>query len=75
MPYMDVFLQHPGSDDSVWKDLPVAQRMAALKKAAGRKDFKLRVQDVPVVLDHLPGEREWRNPNHRRAVLAVTTAF
>ncbi len=51
--YVAVFLQHPGSDDSVWKDLPVAQRMAALKQAAGLKDFLLRVQDVPVVLDQL----------------------
>ena len=51
--YLAVFLQHPGSDDSVWKDLPVAQRLEALKKAAGLKDFMLRVQDVPVVLDQL----------------------
>ncbi len=51
--YVAVFLQHPGSDDNVWKDLPVAQRMAALKRAAGLKDFLLRVQDVPVVLDQL----------------------
>ncbi len=51
--YVAVFLQHPGSDDSVWKDLPVPQRTAALKKAAGLKDFLLRVQDVPVVLDQL----------------------
>ncbi len=51
--YVAVFLQHPGSDDSVWKDQPVAQRMAALTKAAGPKDFLLRVQDVPVVLDQL----------------------
>ena len=29
--YVAVFLRHPGSDDSVWKDLPVAERLAALK--------------------------------------------
>ena len=51
--YAAVFLQHPGSDDSVWKNKPVAERMAALKQAAGLKDFLLRVQDVPVVLDQL----------------------
>jgi predicted dienelactone hydrolase len=51
--YVAVFLQHPGSDDSVWKDLPVAQRMAALKQAAGLKEFLLRVQDVSAVLDQL----------------------
>jgi predicted dienelactone hydrolase len=51
--YVAVFLQHPGSDDSVWKDLPIAQRMAALKQAAGLKEFLLRVQDVSAVLDQL----------------------
>jgi len=51
--YVAVFLQHPGSDDSVWKDLPVAQRMAALKQAAGLKEFLWRVQDVSAVLDQL----------------------
>lgn len=51
--YVAVFLQHPGSDDSVWKDKPVGERMAALKQAAGLQDFLLRVRDVPVVLDQL----------------------
>jgi predicted dienelactone hydrolase len=51
--YVAVFLQHRGSDDSVWKDLPVAHRMEALKQAAGLKEFLLRVQDVPAVLDQL----------------------
>src|SRR5579864_3734392 len=32
--YVAVFLQHPGSDDSVWKDEPAAQRMQAMKQAA-----------------------------------------
>ena len=51
--YVTVFLQHPGSDDSVWKNFPVSERMAALKQAAGLKEFLLRVRDVPVVLDQL----------------------
>jgi predicted dienelactone hydrolase len=51
--YVAVFLQHPGSDDTVWKDLPINQRMSALKQAAGLKEFLLRVQDVPAVLDQL----------------------
>jgi predicted dienelactone hydrolase len=51
--YAAAFLQHPGSDDSVWKNLPVARRMEALTQAAGLKEFLLRVQDVPVVLDQL----------------------
>ena len=51
--YAVVFLQHPGSDDSVWKDQPVMGRMAAMKEAASAKNFMLRVKDVPAVLDQL----------------------
>lgn len=51
--YVAVFLQHPGSDDSVWKDLPLAKRLAAMQQAASLPNFLLRVQDVPAVLDQL----------------------
>ncbi len=51
--YVAVFLQHPGSDDSIWKDKPAGERMAALKKAADPKNFLLRVVDVPAVVDQL----------------------
>ncbi len=51
--YVAVFVQHPGSDDSVWKDLPVAKRMAAMQEAASVKNSILRMQDVPAVLDQL----------------------
>lgn len=51
--YAAVFLLHPGSDDGVWKGVPVAERLAPLKQAAGLKEFLLRVQDVSAVLDQL----------------------
>jgi predicted dienelactone hydrolase len=51
--YVAVFLQHPGSDDSVWKEKPAAERMAALKAAANLKTFQLRVEDVPAVVNQL----------------------
>jgi len=51
--YVAVFLQHRGSDDSVWKDEPLAKRMAAMKQAASARNFLLRVEDVPAVLDQL----------------------
>jgi predicted dienelactone hydrolase len=51
--YVAVFLQHPGSDTSVWKDKPKLQRMAAMRQAAGLQNFLLRVKDVPAVLDQL----------------------
>ena len=51
--YVSVFLQHPGSDDSVWKDQPREKRMAAMQEAASGRNYLLRVQDVPAVLDQL----------------------
>lgn len=51
--YVAVFLQHPGSDDSIWKDLPAPQRMAALRAAANPENLTLRVRDVGAVLDGL----------------------
>ncbi len=51
--FVAVFLQHPGSDDSVWKDRPRAKRMDAMQQAASGKNFMLRVKDVPAVLDQL----------------------
>jgi len=51
--YASVFLQHPGSDDSVWRDTPARDRMAAMKRAASGRSFFLRVQDVSAALDQL----------------------
>jgi predicted dienelactone hydrolase len=51
--YVAVFLQHPGSDEAVWKDQPPAKRMAAMRSAASGRNFLLRAQDVPAVLDQL----------------------
>ncbi len=63
--YAAVFLQHPGSDDAVWRGTAPAQRMAELKKAASLGNFLQRVKDVPMVLDALT---EWqRTPGHALA--------
>jgi predicted dienelactone hydrolase len=51
--YVAVFLQHVGSDDSVWKDRPPTERLIAMNGAASIGNFLLRVQDVSVVLDQL----------------------
>ena len=51
--YVGVFLQHPGSDDSVWKNQPRQNRMEAMRKAASGNNLTLRVQDVRAVLDQL----------------------
>ena len=51
--YAAVFLQHPGSDSSVWRDVPQRQRRQAMEQAAGAGNLLLRVKDVKVVLDQL----------------------
>jgi predicted dienelactone hydrolase len=51
--YAVVALQHPGSDEAVWKDKPPSQRMAALRQAANVDNFLLRVGDVSAVIDQL----------------------
>ena len=51
--YVAVFLQHPGSDDSIWKDKPVKDVMADMTRATSLDNFLLRVQDVPAVLNQL----------------------
>ncbi len=56
--YAVVFLQHPGSDTSVWKDKPLRLRMRAMQEAAGPQNFLLRVKDVSAVLDQLD---RWNN--------------
>ena len=51
--YAVVFMQHVGSDESVWQDVGPLRRMAALRNAASAENFMLRAKDVPAVLDQL----------------------
>jgi predicted dienelactone hydrolase len=51
--YVAVFMQHPGSDERVWKDEPAAQRRAALRKAASARNLIDRAKDVHATLDAL----------------------
>lgn len=51
--YVVAFVQHSGSDEAVWKDLPPAERLAAMKKAASIGNFIARTHDIPAVIDSL----------------------
>jgi predicted dienelactone hydrolase len=51
--YVVVFVQHPGSDESVWKDVAPLDRMAAAKQAASLENFLARNKDIPAVIDAL----------------------
>jgi predicted dienelactone hydrolase len=63
--YVVVFIQHIGSDVSVWKDIPVTQRLSALRTAANLKNTVLRFQDIPATIDEL--ERWVASSDHQLA--------
>lgn len=51
--YVVVFMQHAGSDEEVWKSVPIRERLSAMKKAAGVQAALDRYADVPFVIDQL----------------------
>lgn len=51
--YAVVCLQHPGSDEAVWRDLPFAERLPALTAAANLENTLARYADVRAVFDAL----------------------
>lgn len=51
--YVAVFVQHAGSDESVWKEAERGERMAAMKQAASGRSLLDRLGDIPFVLDQL----------------------
>ena len=60
--YIAIFVQHPGSDDSVWKDVPRLRRFQAMRKAASAENLKLRIGDINAVIVHL---ENWNTePDH-----------
>lgn len=63
--YVAVFLQHPGSDESVWKKPRLGARKKALQEAANAQNLMLRAGDVSAVLDQL--ERWNSERGHRLA--------
>ncbi len=65
--YVVVFVQHPGSDEGVWKNVAAGQRMKEMKKAASAENFMLRAKDIPVVIDTLTTwNTDPKNPLHQR---------
>ena len=51
--YVCVFMQHAGSDESVWKDTGRGRRLEAMREAASGENLLLRIKDVPAVIDQL----------------------
>lgn len=65
--YVVVYLQHPGSDESVWRDAGRGERLGAMQKAASGANLVLRCGDVVAVLDQLAAWNvESSSPLHGR---------
>jgi predicted dienelactone hydrolase len=65
--YLVVFVQHPGSDETVWKTQPALNRMEAMKKAASLENVIARGKDIPVVIEALTAwNRQQPHPLHKR---------
>lgn len=62
--YVVVFMQHAGSDEHVWKDLPPLQRMRNMRAAAKPENLQFRVKDVTATLDQL---EEWNGKAQKLA--------
>lgn len=51
--FVVIHVQHPGSDESIWKDKPVRERIAGFKDGADLQQFLARIADIKFVLDEL----------------------
>jgi predicted dienelactone hydrolase len=71
--YVVVFVQHPGSDESVWKSQPSLKRMGAMKDAASLENVIARGKDIPFVITTLTAwNRQENHPLHGRLNLEKT---
>lgn len=52
-----IHVQHPGSDESLWKDKPVNERMTSLRSGANLEQFLVRIADIKFVVAEL-GRRQ-----------------
>lgn len=70
--YLVVHLQHPGSDESLWRGQAgaPAQAMKSLKAGANGRQLLARVDDVRFVLDELSRRKAAGDPALRRADLS-----
>lgn len=65
--YVTVFLQHPGSDSTVWQGKKPFEIVPALKEAANVTQYSRRIGDVKGTLDVLTGKNaDPADPLHQR---------
>lgn len=51
--FLAIFVQHPGSDESVWQGQSGPAAMQALRQAANARSAVARYRDIPFVLDEI----------------------
>lgn len=55
-----IHVQHPGSDESLWRDKPSGERLASLRSGAGLEQFLARTADIRFVVAELGRRRSAR---------------
>lgn len=61
--YVSVHLQHAGSDEAVWKDAGLGQRLSAMRQAVAQpRNAMDRVQDVSFAIDELTRLKATNSP-------------
>jgi dienelactone hydrolase len=65
--YVSVHLQHPGSDDGVWRDAGAGDKMSAMRRAAADPRNSInRPQDVSFAIDQLEKLNQETSPFQRK---------
>ena len=68
--FISVHLQHPGSDEALWKDKNPLQGFAALRRASTVENGVLRIDDVKFVIDEITRRQQSGDAHFARADLA-----
>jgi len=65
--YVSVHLQHPGSDDGVWRDATVSDRMNAMRRAAAAPSNSInRPMDVSFAIDQMEKLNQEQSPFQKK---------
>lgn len=65
-----IHVQHPGSDESLWRDKPSGERLASLRSGAGVEQFLARTADIRFVVAELARRQSAGDPVATRVDLA-----
>lgn len=69
--YIVIHMQHPGSDEAVWKTAAPLQRRVAMKQAGNAANLLSRIQDTRFVIDEVLRRKAAGEANWKRADTAI----